>query len=702
MMKTTTSTPGISETLTGWTTWLFRLTGAFALYALFGLLADVVYAEPGTADPLKATGGSVWLQADGASPVEALLLETEVDIDVTGMIARARIRQSFQNTRDIWAEGVYVFPLPENAAVDHFSLQTGGRTIEGQVEERKAARQVYEAARNNGKQAALMEQQRPDVFTTSIANIAPNDTLTVEIEYQQTIAYKGGRYRLRVPLVTGPRYHASAPDPGGLDGETDVGVVVADRPVNPVYLHVMLDAGVPLSALDSAYHAIDVRQTDSNRYSIALKDHAAFADRDFELSWAPEPDRLPRTAVFSQRHNGYEYALVSILPPDLQSLGQQQLPRDVVFILDVSGSMSGAPIEQARSSLIHALARLKPEDRFNIIWFNDRTERLYPESVPATDDNTRFASRFIAGLQADGGTVMKPALVLALNDQPDSDRLRQIVFITDGNVDNEKALFSLISKRLGSNRLFTVGIGSAPNSHFMRKAARSGRGSYTFIGKLDEVESRTRTLFEQMESPALVNIDVSIDGEAVEIFPQPVPDLYLGEPLTVLVRGKRLGDTVSVSGDYGQSLWQQDVRLEHRSSHPGISTAWAREKITTLMEAHHDADSQNLRESLKNRIVRLSIDHHLVSRFTSLVAVDVTPVNSSGLLYSEKLKTSLPHGWDPARSSGPAGQQVLLAQLALPQTATGAALHSLIALMLFALAMVFYFWRKLLCAANID
>ena len=262
--------------------------------------------------------------------------------------------------------------------------------------------------------------------------------------------------------------------------------------------------------------------------------------------------------------------------------------------------------------------------------------------------------------------------------------------------DHEKALFSLINKRLGGNRLFTVGIGSAPNSHFMRKAARSGRGSYTFIGKLDEVESRTRTLFEQMESPALVNIDVSIDGESVEIFPQPVPDLYLGEPLTVLVRGKRLGDTVSVSGNYGQSLWQQDVRLEHKSSHPGISPAWAREKITTLMEAHHDADSQSLRESLKNQIVRLSIDHHLVSRFTSLVAVDVTPVNSSGLLYSDKLKTSLPHGWDPARGSGPAGQQVMLAQLALPQTATGAALHSLIALMLFALAMVFHFWRKLL------
>lgn len=695
-MRTTTATPCINGILTGWMTWLIRLAGAFALYALFGLLADAAYAASGTADTLKATNGSVWLHAHNGSPVEALLLETEVDIDVTGMIARARIKQRFQNTLDIWAEGSYVFPLPESAAVDHFRLQTGGRVIEGQVQERTAARKHYETARNQGKQAALMEQQRPNVFTTSIANIAPQDTLTVEIEYQQTIAYKDGGYRLRVPLVTGPRYPAVAPNAGDQDDETDVGVVVADRPVNSVYLHVMLDAGVPLSTLDSAYHEIDVRQTDSNRYSIALRDHAAFADRDFELTWAPEPDRLPRTAVFSQRRNGHEYALVSILPPDLQSLGQQQLPRDVVFILDVSGSMSGAPIEQARSSLIHALARLKTQDRFNLIWFNDRTERLYPESMPATDDNIRYASQFIDTLQADGGTIMKPALVLALNEQPDINRLRQIVFITDGNVDNEKELFALIDKRLGGNRLFTVGIGSAPNGHFMRKSARSGRGSYTFIGKLDEVEARTHTLFEQMESPALVNIDVGMEGESVEIFPQPVPDLYLGEPLTVLMRGKRLGDTVSVSGDYGESLWQQEVRLDHKSSHPGISTAWAREKITTLMEEHHDADSKSLRESLKNEIVRLSLDHHLVSRFTSLVAVDTTPVNSSGLLYSEKLKTSLPHGWDPARRPLPTGQQVLLAQLALPQTATRAAQHGLIALMLFALAMVFYFWKKLL------
>lgn len=694
-MKTTNPISCAPGFLNSCTTGLVRLIGALALYALFGLLMDYAYASPGTNDPQAAANGSVWLQAGDGDPVQALLLETEVDIDVSGMIARARVRQRFQNTRDTWAEGIYLFPLPDNAAVDHFRLQAGGRIIEGRIQERAAARASYDTARNEGRRTALIEQQRPNIFTTSIANIAPNDTLTVEIEYQQTVAYEDGHYRLRFPLVAGPRYHASAVGTANRD-DTDVSTIVSDKPVNAVYMHITLDAGAPLADLESSYHEIDVRQTDADRYSIALAGGAVFADRDFELSWAPERDRQPRAVVFREQHKGYDYALVSVLPPDLQSLGQQVLPRDVVFIIDVSGSMSGASIEQARSSLRYALARLQAQDRFNVIWFNDRTERLYPESVPASDANVQQARQFIGSLQADGGTVMMPALTLALNEQPDANRLRQIVFITDGNVDNEKELYNLIEQRLGDNRLFTVGIGSAPNSYFMRKSARSGRGTYTFIGKLDEVEQKTRALFEQMESPALVNIDVRMQGEDVEIFPQPVPDLYLSEPLTVLVRGTRLGSTVSVSGDYGESLWQQDIALDDSTSHRGISTAWAREKIATLMEKHHDSDSKSRREQLEHEIVGLSLDHHLVSRFTSLVAVDVTPVNSSGLLVSEKLQTSLPHGWAQRPANQPTGQQMLLAQLNLPQTATGAALHSMIGLMLFALAMACYLWRKLL------
>ena len=678
------------------TTVLFRLLGSLALYICFGLLAEYAYAATDEPEPMESTRGSVWLMTDSGSYINALLMETDVTIDVSGIIARATVKQHFRNTGSMWAEGIYVFPLPENAAVDHFRLHIGNRRIEGQIQERSLARKTYESAKNEGRQAGLVEQQRASVFTTSLANIAPGEEITVEIEYQQSLQYIDGSYRLRFPMVIGPRFHAANNTLAQHDYDTDVSTETAETMVNPVYLHVSLDAGVPLEKLESSYHRIDIKQTDAHRYSIALAPDKVFTDRDFELVWTPELASQPLSVVFTEQHQGFEYALLSILPPRLDSLGQQLLPRDAVFILDISGSMAGTSIEQARASLLQALDRLKPQDRFNIIWFNDRTERLYPHSMPATADNILYANRIINGLQADGGTVMLPALALALSEQPGLSRVRQVIFLTDGNVDNEDSLFRLIDKQLGDNRLFTIGIGSAPNSYFMRKAARAGRGSFTYIGDIDEVRQKTNALLEKLESPALVNIALDIQGLDVEAFPDPVADLYLGEPLTVLIRGRQLDSHITVYGDYGESSWQQEVELPDGINHAGIRTEWARNKIATLLEQHHDAGSEEDRDALKQQIIRTSIDHHLVSRFTSLVAVDLTPVNNTGLLYSEKLKTNLPHGWKPGQNKQPAIQQMLMARLNLPQTATTASLHMIIASMLFALAMVCYLLRKTL------
>ncbi len=675
---------------------LLRLLGALTLYICFGLLAEYAFASNNEPNPVESTQGSIWLLPENGSHINALLLETDVKFDVSGMIARVKVNQRFKNTSNLWAEGIYVFPLPENAAVDHFKLHIGERQIEGRIQERVQARKTYETAKNEGRQAGLVEQQRANVFTTSLSNIAPDEVITVEIEYQQVLEYKDGRYRLHFPMVIGPRFNATnnAMDQDNID--TDVSTVISETSVNPVYIHISLDAGVPLAELDSTYHAIDIKQTGSYRYSIALAPGKIFADRDFELVWSPELSHQPQTAVFTEQHQSYEYALVSVLPPELDSLGQQLLPRDVVFILDVSGSMSGTSIEQAKASLVQALGRLKPQDRFNIIWFNDRTERLYPRTKTATTESIQYASMIVNNLDANGGTVMHPALVLALNEQPQLSRIRQIIFLTDGNVDNEQELFGLISKQLGDNRLFTIGIGSAPNSYFMRKAARAGRGTFTYIGDIDEVQKKTNALLKKLESPALVNIDMKIDGLDVEAFPDRIPDLYLGEPVTVLIRGRQLGKSITLYGYFGESSWQKHIGLVDSINHAGIRTAWARSKIASLLEKHHDTDTSEQRGVLKNQIVQTSIDHHLVSRFTSLVAVDVTPVNSSGQLYSEKLKTNLPHGWKLGQTKQPAGQQMLLAQLNLPQTATTAALHIIIASMLFALAMVFYQLRKLL------
>ena len=675
---------------------LLRFFGSLILYLCFGLLADLAYAGAKDPEVMDTTRGTVWLRHQNGTFTNALLMRTDVGIEVAGMIARASVKQRFQNTGDVWVEGVYVFPLPENAAVDHFRLRIGDRLIEGQIQEKQQARLSYESAKSDGKHVGLIEQQRANVFTTSIANIAPQAEIQVEIEYQQTLEYRDGSYRLRFPMVVGPRYQAATNPAKGRDNHTDVATDLAATPVNPLNLAVMLDAGVALDDLSSSYHSIEIEPTDRNRYRIELASDHTYADRDFELVWRPERDQQPQTAVFIERHQDARYLMLSILPPSLQALGQQQVPRDLIFVLDVSGSMAGASIRQARAALSGALDRLKPGDRFNLIWFSDFSERLYPEAKPASAENIAHARTVIDSLEADGGTVMQPALALALIEQPQPARVRQIIFLTDGNVDNEDELFTAIRDQLGDNRLFTIGIGSAPNSYFMSKAARAGRGTFTYIGDTAEVQRKIETLLQKLESPALIDIELNVQGQEIEMFPERIPDLYLGEPLTVFIRAKHIGDAITVQGAYGQSIWQQSVALTETVESAGIRTAWARHKLESLLEQHHDASVLSARQTLKEQIVQTSIDHHILSRFTSLVAVDVTPVNSSGQIYTDRLKTNLPHGWKPEQTRQPASSQIRLAQINLPRTATDAYLHLMIAAMLLALAMVVYLWRKTL------
>ena len=316
---------------------------------------------------------------------------------------------------------------------------------------------------------------------------------------------------------------------------------------NPVRIHVLLDAGVSLYDLSSSYHRIDINQTSENRYSISTIGENIVADRDFELVWKPQLNSKPQISAFTQLHdesNGSSgrYTMVTLLPPDLSHLQQRVQARDVVFVIDVSGSMAGTSIEQARASLITALDRLSSIDRFNIIWFNNEAGSLFPETIDASAEYKSYAKRFINKLDAGGGTEMKPAMQLALSGQQTFSRFRQVIFITDGNIDNETELFDIIDRQLGNSRLFTIGIGSAPNAYFMRKAAQKGRGTFTHIGDINEVHKKTTALFKKIETPALINIQLTLDAgndeDKYEIFPKSIADMYAGETATFLIKGE--------------------------------------------------------------------------------------------------------------------------------------------------------------------
>ena len=694
-----------------------KILVVISIYLVFGLLFQYVYADnvnddvnaDGSTDPYQAQHGSVWLLPADGIYLEALQLQTDVDYDVTGAIARARVKQQFKNDSAFWAEGIYVFPLPENAAVDRFKMIIGERTIEGQVKERAEAKKTYEQAKAAGKKASLIEQQRPNVFTTSLANIAPGEAITVEFEYQQVLEYRDGSYSLRYPMVVGPRYHPGGNHPLANNPADDVTSVATETDLlknthNPTRIHVQLDAGVNLAELSSSYHEIQINQTGETRYSIASIGENIVSDRDFELVWQPELTEQPQLSLFNERVNeqlaGDHYSMLTLLPPDLSYLEEKIQARDVIFVLDISGSMSGTSIEQAKASLLTALDGLSGIDRFNVIWFNDRCDSLFPDVVTASAQYREYAKQSIRQLQANGGTEMLPALKLALSKQEKFSRLRQVVFLTDGNISNEAELFSVIDDQLGNSRLFTIGIGSAPNAYFMRKAATKGRGSFTYIGDLNEVEVKTAALLKKLETPALVNLQLTINGEpilqnTIEVFPAIIPDLYAGEPLTLFIRSNEMPKYITLTGDYGSSEWQSSTRLKS-TAQSGISIAWAREKIASLMGRHHESATDAERQQLRQQIIDTALQHHLVSRYTSLVAVDVTPANDSGMLYREQMKNNLPHGWKhsaPANHLSPA-PEMILAGLQLPQTATSSRFNLLLAALFFVSGLLLYRWRN--------
>jgi Ca-activated chloride channel family protein len=650
-------------------------------------------ARPGAASPYRTTEGTLFWRTGADAPLSpAPLLETDVEIVVSGFVVRATVRQEFTNPAPAWAEGVYVFPLPEDAAVDHLTMRVADRTVEGMILEREAARAGYDQARREGKRASLVEQERPNVFTASVANIPPAASITIQIEYQQAVRYDAGQFSLRFPMVVGPRYvQGRALDgPGSGMGSTPDTDQVPDAsritppvrhpsrgPINPVRLTIELDPGVPLARLEASYHSIRTTQLDDGRYRIELGDGAVPADRDFELIWEPVAGAAPAVVLLAEPEGDEVFALLMVLPPAPPTVESLRVPREVIFVIDVSGSMHGASIDQAKAALRLALARLGLDDTFNVIRFNHRTDGLFAGAEPATPGNLGAADAYVSGLRAEGGTEMLPALERALDGSERSGRLRQVIFLTDGAVGNEAALFQTIGERLGSSRLFTIGIGSAPNSHFMREAARLGRGTFTYIGSPAEVQAKMVALFTKLEAPAMT--DVSLDlppGADAEALPAEIPDLYLGEPVVVALRARMLPPAMMLRARFGPRQWEREIALHEVAAGAGLSQRWGQAKIAALLDQRRVGAPDDL---VRHAVMEVAMRHHLVSPYTSLVAVDVTPVRPGDEdLQRHALETNLPQGWDYTAVFG------------LGQGATAGPLHVALGLTALLLAVTFH------------
>jgi len=617
-------------------------TGLFVslVLALAVFIISFEARAAGSGDPGQ---GTLLLREEAGEGMAAPLLATDVKMDVSGMVARVHVSQRFMNPTAQWREGVYVFPLPDRAAVDHLTMHIGQRVIEGQIRERTEARRTYETAKFEGHKTALVEQERPNMFTTSVANIGPGEEIIVALEYEETLRYDEGSFRLRFPMAITPRYIPGAAIDSTSDGAggsppalqvpdaeriTPPYVPAREGPLNPVTISIDLHAGFPLAKLVSSYHTVDVEELPGHRYRLNLAAGQVPTTRDFELVWTPDVGAAPAAALFTETRGGKIYAMLMALPPMAPYTNAPRVPREITYIIDTSGSMEGVSITQAREALSMALDRLQQGDRFNVIEFNSTSTPLFPSPMPVDATTLARARRFVGALRARGGTEMLPALKIALAGEAESSLVRQVVFLTDGAVGNEDEILRWVHDKLGDRRLFTIGIGPSPNTFFLTKAAQFGRGTFTFIGDVREVSQKMTALFRKLESPALTDIAIDWPGGA-DAWPRLVPDLYAGEPVVVTAQfpaGAMQGN-VLISGRRAGADWQTLLPINGGAPEAGVAVLWARAKIAALMDAGRQGAPE---PDIRNAVLDVALTHHLVSRYTSLVAVDVTPTKPAG------------------------------------------------------------------------
>ncbi len=603
-----------------------------------------------------------------------LLVKNDVTMTLTGLINHVVVKQRYQNPHPFAVNARYVFPLPDESAVHAMQMQIGERIITGNITLKQQAEQQFEQAQKQGKRAALVRQQRANIFSTDVANLGAGEEIEITLQYQEIIGFRDGVFSLRFPTTITPRYEPLTADlqqtvntEKKFEPTTDT-EQVASAWLKPVFHHaksqesdaslnlaISMDIGLELSYINANLDGMQVDNPSFGRYQLSLNRDIPM-DRDFQLTFKPLDKAHSQAAFFTETVAGQEYGLLMLVPPSDHFTSQARLPREMVFVVDTSGSMHGQSMEQARQALFYALSLLDENDSFNVIGFDNEVSLLSDTPMIANDFNIRRAERFIYGLQADGGTEIAKALTQVLDGKQHDGFVRQVVFLTDGSVGNETQLFKQIQSDLGDSRLFTVGIGSAPNSFFMTRAADIGRGTFTFISSTSQVQPKMQLLFDKLAHPAVTELALEGDKAALEYWPSPLPDLYFSEP--VLVAMKLDGSQhLTLKGQTNTGPMTINLATANAANGEGIARLWARQKIKSLL-------LYNEKDAVRAEVEALALQHHLLSPFTAFIAVD----NYAGNEIAERsmqVANKLPNGMTLPQTDGQSRVFMLLGLLLL-------------------------------------
>ncbi|HEX9959340.1 MAG TPA: VIT domain-containing protein, partial [Pyrinomonadaceae bacterium] len=512
---------------------------------VFCLLLTVgIQAQQVTQGGLEAVG------QDGKSLGACPLKHTDVKAEISGFLSRVKVTQEFENNFSDKIEAVYVFPLPQNAAVDEMTMRIGERVVRGRIMKREEAREVYEAAKSNGQIASLLDQERPNIFTQSVANILPGEKVIIEISYVETLKYEDGQYEFVFPMVVGPRYIPGSPtgqQGGGFAPDTDkvpdgskiTPNVAQERAGHDISIEVRLDAGVPVENFASKSHGVESNRLSAGSALIKLKNEKTIPNKDFILRYDVAGKKIEDAVLLHRAEKGGYFTLI-LQPPD-NVRPQDATPKEIVFVLDTSGSMSGFPIEKAKESMKLALDGLNPQDTFNLITFAGDTHVLFDKPVPATAENMQKAQAFLASRQGRGGTEMMKAIVAALAPSDSQQHVRVVCFMTDGYVGNESQIIAEIQKHQNA-RVFSFGIGGSVNRFLLDKMAEEGRGEVEYVALNDDGSAAARRFHERVRSPLLTDISLDFGNLPVaDVYPKRVNDLFSAKPVVIHGRFTKSG-----------------------------------------------------------------------------------------------------------------------------------------------------------------
>lgn len=609
----------------------------------------------------------LYVETPDSQQIAFPLKHTEVSAQVAGNLSRVEVTQTFENPFTTTLEAVYIFPLPDEAAVDEMFIKIGSRTIKGHIKQREEAQQIYQQAKQQGRTAGLLEQERDNIFTQSLANIQPGEQIDVIIRYSASLQFEGGNYEFVFPMVVGPRYipgtpigenavgSGSAPGPMSQNQDTNL-VPDASRlnaPILPagtrsghdITMTVEIDAGVNIQAVRSPSHQLQISYQ-GRLVRVGLVGSDTIPNKDFILRYQVASETTQSTLLTQSDDKGGHFALYLI--PALEYASEQIVPKDVVFLIDTSGSQMGPPLRQCQALMRRFIQGLNPDDTFSIIDFCDTTQQLSPVPLPNTPQNQSRAITYINQLTAGGGTQLLRGIQAVLNfPVTDPGRLRSIVLLTDGYIGNENQILTEVQRHLKSgNRLYSFGAGSSVNRFLLNRIAELGRGISRVIRHDEAPDETVDRFFRQVNNPVLANIQVSWEGEGESpvIYPAIAPDLFAEQPLVLFGRKPDgVSGTLQVSGiAAGGTLYQQRFEVKFDcGGNPAVAQLWGRSRIKELMKQMVSGETKSGVEAVS----QTAIAYQLLCQYTAFVAVsEEVRVEHPEAVVSVQVPVEMPEG----------------------------------------------------------